>query len=449
MRKKRTTSGLILAGTSLASIAGQAATNVSAEGNIFGSIKNFFTGSKAEKSLKSQKEKIIKSERDGKLLKNASIFMGYDDFYVNKRDQAKLGFAGAVGSIAGGLIAGALLRVVALPVFMLLFGGICALVVAGCVCYKNYVFKHNSFLKDAEKARANLNGRIKEDMLNKQYTLKEFEDIVKDNEECSEFIRQLLVLERAPDDAKEEDYKPLDNGELEDAKGTLKKLFLEIDSVDTINSLKKLSQQDKEKLLKVIDPLLTWACGKMPALFGEEDCFCYQKDDEFVSKICLLRNALDDAKSATREELGADEFIDIICNDKEYEKAPYKKGFVKYSFLYTIKRYLKETGLDVKSIDDNLLLNSVRSLFKNLKYFDLLIFDDNNKDVRELAAAEFNSNFKEKELRDAVFKAIERFLKEGNTGYDIVKYDNKDGKKESLKDRLDFVQQHLRFYYDN
>lgn len=48
MRKKRTTSGLILAGTSFASIAGQAATNVSAEGSIFGSIKNFFTGSKSK-----------------------------------------------------------------------------------------------------------------------------------------------------------------------------------------------------------------------------------------------------------------------------------------------------------------------------------------------------------------------------------------------------------------
>ena len=39
---------------SLASVAGQAATNVSAEGGIFGSIKNFFAG---DRSLKAQKDK--------------------------------------------------------------------------------------------------------------------------------------------------------------------------------------------------------------------------------------------------------------------------------------------------------------------------------------------------------------------------------------------------------
>lgn len=181
----------------------------------------------------------------------------------------------------------------------------------------------------------------------------------------------------------------------------------------------------------------------MSSLFEGRDYFYRQNDSELMSKVALLLNALHDGTN-WQIKLGADKFIDIICNDKEYEKAPYRKGFVEYSFLYIIKGYLEETGLDVKSIGDNLLLGSARSLFKNLKYSDLLISDDNNKDVRELAAAEFNSNFKGKKLRDAVFKAIERFLKERVERYDTVKYTNRDGKEESLKDRMEFVKQRLK-----
>ena len=95
MRKKRITSGLILAGTSLASIAGQAATNVSAEGSIFGSIKNFFTksrnkreGTKVEDSLKLQKEKIINLLEKGKLAKE-----GGGDVPIHWHDAFKIRFA--------------------------------------------------------------------------------------------------------------------------------------------------------------------------------------------------------------------------------------------------------------------------------------------------------------------------------------------------------------------
>lgn len=454
MRKKRITSGLILAGTSLASIAGQAATNVSAEGSIFGSIKNFFTksknkreGTKVEASLKSQKKKIIDLERDGKLAKNASIasiFMS-DDIPNHRRDESKICIAAILAGTAVGFIRSAVMSVTA---SLLIPGGLSVLSIIGVTCYMIYLNKHNSFLKEAEEARNNLNGRIKEDMLNKQYTLKEFEDIVKDDEKCSEFIRQLLVLERAPDDAKEEDYKPLDNGELEDAKESLKKLFLEIDSADKIKDLKKLPPQNKEKLLKVIKPLSDWSTGKMPKLFGEGDYFYRQYDIEHLSKVCLLKDAIDDKHSIYREKIGIYEFFDFICcdegvEDDGIEEKIYKKEYTKHSFICITRKFLKDSGVDVKLVDDSLLLDSVKSLFKN---FNPSKSNTSKEDVRELAAKEFYNKFGEdqKELRNAVFAAIERYLEERVERYETVKYTNGDGKEESLKDRMEFVKQRLK-----
>lgn len=454
MRKKRITSGLILAGTSLASIAGQAATNVSAEGSIFGSVKNFFTksknkreGTKVEAPLKLQKEKIIDSERDGKLAKNSSIMSPKPNIPVHNRDISKVFFVGIAASAVAGIAA----RFIGT---LMSKGLLLVLTITATACYWNYVMEHNSFLKEAEEARNNLNGRIKEDMLNKQYTLEEFEDIVKDDEKCSEFIRQLLVLERAPDDAKEENYKPLDNGELEEAKEVLKKLFLEIDSTDKIKDLKKLSSQEKEKLLKVIKPLFDWTVGEMPKLFGERDYFYRQDDKELRSKVCLLKDAIDDKHSIYREKIGIYEFVDFICcdegvEDEGVEEETYKKEYTRHSYIFFIRKFLKDSGVDFKLIGDGLLLDSVKSLFKNLKNFDLLIFDNNEEDVRELAAKEFYNKFGEdqKELRNAVFAAIERCLKEGVKGYETVKYTKGDGKEESLKDRVEFVKQRLKFYY--
>ena len=242
----------------------------------------------------------------------------------------------------------------------------------------------------------------------------------------------------------DEGYEPLDNGELEDAKGTLKKLFLEVNSVDKINKLKSCTKEEKEKILKVLKPLVEWVSGKIPSLFGNKDYFYRQNDSELTSKVALLLNALHDGTNL-QIKLGADEFINFICNnDNSDEKEPYTKETVKYCFIYFVRKYLEESSVDVKSIDDSLLLGSVRNLFKNLKYYDLLIFDDNNKDVREVATKEFQDKFEKKELRDAVFNAVERFLKERVKGYNTLKYNNRDGKEESLKDRVEFVKQRLK-----
>ena len=93
-----------------------------------------------------------------------------------------------------------------------------------------------------------------------------------------------------------------------------------------------------------------------------------------------------------------------------------------------------------------MLLNSVKSLFKNLKNFDLLKFDDSEEDVRELAAKKLCDIFCEgqKKLRDNVFAAIERCLKKiVKEGDKTKRYTNGDGKEESLEDRIEFVKNYL------
>ena len=429
-RQKRAVSGLILAGTSLISIVGQTATNVSAGGSIFGSIKNFFTKTKNEVPLKLQKEKIIEVSEIGISRRGA-----LNVFFVSIAF-----FTAAIASIIAS--SKSLIAYSSLPL--------------AALCSAAYFALVSEYEKSkARRALTNLKGKIREDMLNKQYTLKEFKEIVKDDEKCSEFVRQLLVLEMEPDVDDEEGYKLIDNGELEEATETLKKLFIEIDSVDKINDLKKLPQQDKEKLLKVVEPLLTWACGKMPALFGKEDCFCYQEDDEFTSKVGLLCNALCYTQSTADEPktaiscLSANGFVNFICrDDNSFEEKPYTKEYAKRSFVYYTKKYLAEHYSSDVFFSDSQLLNSAKSLFKNLKNFDLLDFNENEKDncssSSELAAKEFQNKFPiYKKLGNDVFAAIERYLKEHVEGYDVKKYTNREGGEESLKERIKYVKEYL------
>ena len=423
-KKQKIFHSLIFAGTSLISIVGQTAANVSANDSIFGSIKNFFTKTKDEVPLKLQKEKIIEVSEIGISRRGAlNVFLVSVAF-----------FTAAITSIIAS--SKSLIAYSSLPLAALCSAAYFALV---------SVYETSK----ARRAITNLKGKIIEDMLNKQYTLKDFEEIVKDDEKCSEFVRQLLVLDRAPEDkANEESDKLPGNGELEEAKKTLKELFLEIDSVDKIKALKALPSNKKEELLKVIKPLSDWANGHMRSIFNKNNKFDAQKNTNFRSKIILLRFALTDAPFDAIESLGVNQFLSFFCDDSSENSKQniYTKGLLEANYSFNISSNLKKLDSSAK---EDLLLGSAKILFGDLKTNDIEKLDEEGKakenmtkPLLDLVAEKYFSNFKgcenPKEKSIAVLNAIETWINEKVTNYTDSLY-NRDGKTESFQDRINAV----------
>ena len=424
-KKQKIFHSLIFAGTSLISIVGQTAANVSANDSIFGSIKNFFTKTKDEVPLKLQKEKIIEVSKIGISRRGA----------LNVFPVSIAFFTAAITSIIAS--SKSLIAYSSLPL-----AALCS------AAYFALVSEYET--SKARRALTNLKGKIREDMLNKQYTLKEFKEIVKDDEKCSEFVRQLLVLESEPDVDDEEGYKLIDNGELEEAKEALKKLFIEIDSVDKINDLKAFPSNEKEKLLKVIEPLSDWAKGHMQSIFNQNNKFDAQKNTNFRSKIILLSFALTDAPFDAIESLGGNQFLSFFCDDSSENSKQniYTKGLLEANYSFNINSNLRKLHSSAEE-DKKLLLDSAKILFGDLKTNNIEKLDKEEKAKENMTkpllnsvAEEYFSKFKDcknpKEKSIAVLNAIETWINEKVTNYTDSLY-NRDGKTESFQDRINAV----------
>lgn len=403
---KSTGSALIL-GSSLASLVGQQSVNA----NLLGSIKNFFFGDET----KNEEKKLSLKERKDKYnkVRYKEVPPGSAAFTIF----AQLSMGTVLSILVGGCAAFAAedayvtknhinnywdhykeIKHVANTTYDKVFKWgliITALTVVGFGVH--FYIKQKTDQKNAKKDFTELKKSISGDMLEKQWALEKFQEMLENKNNCKIFLEQLLVLEPSSSENKEEKVQ------------AFKELFTK-----EPEELKNIKDNGKKEIYKeLITNLSDWCSGEMKRLYDpgketeyEKNYFIAQDDIELASKIILLRKIVLGEKVDYQRKITNLAEEDFNKNIKDESKKNFRKLLV-----FDIRNYISE-----QDANDETIINILTELTEPNEVGQPI---DYYRKIKTF----FEDEFKDKQKQNRVLLGLKNFFKEErlyNRGFKYV-----------------------------